>query len=57
MHTYQITLEVTVDEIAALKQAILTYAKSKEVTLENFDLIRDLYGKIEPAWNSRKGTK
>jgi hypothetical protein len=54
---YEITLTLAFDEVDTLKAAILAYAKSKEVTLENFDLVRNLYGKIAPAWNSRKEVK
>jgi hypothetical protein len=56
MTTYQITLAVSMDEITVLKSAVLDYAKSKSVTVENFDLVRNLYGKIDPAWSARKPT-
>lgn len=52
--TYQITLPVSMDEIAVLKAALLDYTKGKSVTVENFDLVRNLYGKIDPAWSARK---
>jgi hypothetical protein len=52
--SYQITLIVDADEVTTLKAALLNYSKSKEVTIDNFDLVRELYGKIAPAWNSRK---
>jgi len=50
----EITLVLNVDEAETLKAALLAYAKSKEVTIENFDLVRDLYGKIATAWNRRR---
>lgn len=53
MKNCQITLDVSLEEIDTLKAAVLAYAKSKEVTLENFDLVRNLYGKIAPAWSAR----
>lgn len=52
----EVTLVLNADEVETLKAAVLAYAKSKEVTIENFDLVRDLYGKIAPAWNRRKPT-
>ena len=56
VNEYQITLTVSADEVATLKAAVLNYIRSKEVTLENFDLVRNLYGKIDPAWNRRTPT-
>lgn len=53
--SYLITLTVTADEVLTLKSALLAYSKSKDVTLDNFDLVRELYGKIDPAWSNRKG--
>lgn len=50
---YQVTLTVSLDEVETLKAALLAYSKSKAVTLENFDLVRELYGKIGPAWSRR----
>ena len=54
---YEITLVLNASEVLTLKEAILAYSKSKVVTTDNFDLVRDLYGKITPAWNTRKETK
>ena len=53
----EVTLILNVHEVDTLKAAILAYAKSKEVTTENFDEVRELYGKIAPAWSSRKALK
>jgi hypothetical protein len=54
---YEVTLVLNQEEVITLKSAVLAYAKSKEVTTENFDLVRELYGKIDPAWSARKETK
>ena len=49
-----IKLELCADEKDILKEALLNYAKSKSVTVENFDIVRNLYGKIDPAWSRRE---
>lgn len=54
---YQITMTVDADEVETLKAAVLAYTKSKDVTVANFDLVRNLYGKIQPAWNARTAVK
>ena len=50
----RVTLEICADEKDILKAALLNYAKSKEVTVDNFDIVRNLYGKIDPAWSRRE---
>jgi hypothetical protein len=51
---FQVTMALTADEMHVLKSAMLAYSKGKDVNLENFDLVRDLYGKLNEAWQRRK---
>jgi hypothetical protein len=56
-HSYLVTMRLNHEEFMTLKAALLAYSKSDAVTLENFDLVRNLYGNLTPAWNARISRK
>lgn len=48
-----ISLSLDSDQFAELKLALMKHIQSKDVTLTNFDSMRELYGRLAQSWSTR----
>lgn len=42
-------IDLSFDEISMLKAALMAYSKTDDVDMNNFDQLRELYGKLSAA--------